>query len=171
MWAAFVALANQQYAQSNPGKTLGFLNPTIYQQNVNSTTYAADFHDIKSGTSGSYSAVAGFDLVTGWGSPTATLITALTGPPPAGFSISASPASVSINPGSNGSTTINSAVTGGFTGSITLAATGQPSGVTVGFTTNPLSAGSSTSMTIHGRLGNHARHLSHHRHGHLRQHG
>ena len=150
MWAAFVALANQQYAQSNPGKTLGFLNPTIYQQNVNSTTYAADFHDVKSGTSGSYSAVAGFDLVTGWGSPTATLITALTGPPPAGFSISASPASVSINPGSNGSTTINSAVTGGFTGSITLAATGQPSGVTVGFTTNPLSAGSSTSMTIHG---------------------
>ncbi len=148
MWAAFVALANQQYAQSNPGKTLGFLNPTIYQQNVNASTYAADFHDITSGTSGSYSAVAGFDLVTGWGSPTATLITALTGPPPAGFSISASPTSVSIDPGSNGSTTINSAVTGGFTGSITLAASGMPTGVTVGFTTNPLSAGSSTSMTI-----------------------
>lgn len=148
MWAAFVALANQQYAQSNPGKTLGFLNPTIYQQNVNSSTYAADFHDIKSGTSGSYSAVAGFDLVTGWGSPTAALIAALTGPAPAGFSVSASPASVSINPGSNGSTTINSAITGGFTGSITLAASGMPTGVTVGFTTNPLSAGSSTSMTI-----------------------
>ena len=91
MWAAFVALANQQYAQSNPGKTLGFINPAIYQQNVNATTYAADFHDIKSGTSGSYSAVAGYDLVTGWGSPTATLITALTGPAPAGFTISASP--------------------------------------------------------------------------------
>jgi len=148
MWAGFIALANQQYAQSNPGKTLGFLNPTIYQQNVNAGTYAADFHDVKSGTSGSYSAVAGFDLVTGWGSPTATLITALTGPPPAGFSISASPSSVSINPGSNGSTTINSAVTGGFTGSITLAATGQPTGVTVGFTTNPISAGNSTSITF-----------------------
>ena len=148
MWAGFIALANQQYAQSNPGKTLGFLNPTIYQQNVTANTYAADFHDIKSGTSGSYSAVAGFDLVTGWGSPTATLITALTGPPPAGFTISASPASVSINPGSNGSTTISSAVTGGFSGSITLAASGQPTGVTVGFTTNPLSAGSSTSMTF-----------------------
>jgi subtilase family serine protease len=148
MWAGFIALANEQYSQSNPGKTLGFLNPTIYQQNVNASTYAADFHDVKSGTSGSYSAVAGFDLVTGWGSPTATLITALTGPPPAGFSISASPSSVSINPGSNGSTTINSAVTGGFTGSITLAATGQPTGVTVGFTTNPISAGNSTSITF-----------------------
>lgn len=148
MWAGFIALANQQYAQSNPGKTLGFLNSTIYQQNVNSSTYAADFHDIKSGTSGSYSAVTGFDLVTGWGSPTATLITALTGPPPAGFTISASPSSVSINPGGNGSTTINSTVTGGFSGSIMLSATGQPSGVTIGFTTNPFSAGSSTSMTF-----------------------
>ena len=148
MWAGFIALANQQYAQSNPGKTLGFLNPTIYQQNVNSSTYAADFHDIKSGTSGSYSAVPGFDLVTGWGSPTAALIPALTGPPPAGFTISALPSSVSINPGSNGSTTINSAVTGGFSGSIMLSATGQPSGVTIGFTTNPFSAGSSTSMTF-----------------------
>jgi subtilase family serine protease len=148
MWAAFVALANQQYAQSNPGKTLGFINPTIYQQNVNAGTYAADFHDVKSGTSGSYSAVTGFDLVTGWGSPTATLITALTGPAPAGFTISASSSSVSINAGSNGSTTINSAVTGGFSGSITLSAAGQPSGVTVGFTTNPISAGNSTSMTI-----------------------
>ena len=148
MWAGFIALANQQYAQSNPGKTLGFLNPTIYQQNVNSSTYAADFHDIKNGTSGSYSAVTGFDLVTGWGSPTATLIPALTGPPPAGFTISASPTSVSTNPGSNGSTTINSFVTGGFSGSIMLSATGQPSGVTIGFTTNPFSAGSSTSMTF-----------------------
>ena len=147
MWAAFVALANQQLA-SNSQPPIGFLNPTIYQQNVNASTYAADFHDIKSGTSGSYSAVTGFDLVTGWGSPTATLITALTGPPPAGFSISASPSSVSVSAGSNGSTTISSAATGGFSGSITLSATGQPSGVTVGFTTNPISAGNSTSMTI-----------------------
>ena len=147
MWAGFIALANQQLANGGQ-KPLGFINPTIYQQNVNASTYAADFHDVKSGTSGSYSAVAGFDLVTGWGSPTATLITALTGPPPAGFTISASPSSLSINPGSNGSTTISSAVTGGFTGSITLSASGLPTGVTVGYTTNPFSAGSSTSMTF-----------------------
>jgi kumamolisin len=37
-----------------------------------------DFHDITSGTSGSYSAVKGYDLVTGWGSPNGTgLINAL----------------------------------------------------------------------------------------------
>ncbi len=147
MWAGYIALVNQQL-QSNGQSTVGFLNPTIYQQNVNASTYAANFHDIKSGTSGSYSAVTGFDLVTGWGSPTAALVTALSGPPPAGFSISASPSSVTVNGGSNGSTTINSAVTGGFSDAITLSATGQPSGVTIGFTNNPISPGNSTSMTI-----------------------
>ena len=147
MWAGFIALVNQQLAGGSQ-KPIGFINPTIYSQNANTTTYANDFHDITSGTSGSYSAVTGYDLVTGWGSPTAGLITALSGPAPKGFSISASPASVSVNPGSNGSTTINSAVTGGFTGSITLSTGTLPSGVTVGFTTNPISAGNSTSMTI-----------------------
>ena len=71
MWAGFLALANQQ-AAANKLSPVGFINPTIY-----ASTYAADFHDITSGTSGSYSAVVGYDLVTGWGSPTAKLISAL----------------------------------------------------------------------------------------------
>jgi subtilase family serine protease len=75
MWAGFVALVNQQLA-SQGKKTIGFLNPTIYAQNVTSS-YGTDFHDITSGTSGSYSAVTGYDLVTGWGSPKSALITAL----------------------------------------------------------------------------------------------
>jgi kumamolisin len=75
MWAGFIALVNQQLAEL--GKpTIGFLNPTIYAENVTST-YATDFHDITSGTSGSYSAVTGYDLVTGWGSPKPGLITTL----------------------------------------------------------------------------------------------
>ncbi len=42
------------------------------------SSYGTDFHDITSGTSGSYSAVTGYDLVTGWGSPNGTgLINAL----------------------------------------------------------------------------------------------
>jgi hypothetical protein len=71
MWAGLVALANQQAAQQRPG-AVGFFNPTIYAQNVTSS-YATGFHDITSGKSGSYSAVTGYDLVTGWGSPKATL--------------------------------------------------------------------------------------------------
>jgi subtilase family serine protease len=75
MWAGFIALVNQQL-KANGKSTIGFINPTIYQQNLTSS-YATDFHDITSGRSGSYSAVKGYDLVTGWGSPQAGLITAL----------------------------------------------------------------------------------------------
>src|SRR5580700_4460242 len=67
MWAGYIALVNQQLA-SNGDPTIGFINPTIYAQNITSS-YATDFHDITSGTSGSFSAVTGYDLVTGWGSP------------------------------------------------------------------------------------------------------
>jgi subtilase family serine protease len=75
MWAAYVALINQKRVAA--GKTtVGFLNPLIYPQNVTSA-YSLNFHDIISGTSGSYSAVKGFDLVTGWGSPNSGLIDAL----------------------------------------------------------------------------------------------
>ena len=67
MWAGYIALVNQQLA-SNGDPTTGFINPAIYAQNITSS-YATDFHDITSGTSGSFSAEVGYDLVTGWGSP------------------------------------------------------------------------------------------------------
>ena len=75
MWAGYIALVNQQLA-SESKLPIGFINPTIYAQNVTSA-YSTDFHDITSGTSGSYSAVTGYDLVTGWGSPKVGLIGAL----------------------------------------------------------------------------------------------
>ena len=75
MWAAYIALVNQQLASQGKG-TIGFINPTIYAQNVTSV-YDTDFHDITSGKSGSYSAVTGYDLVTGWGSPNVGLLAAL----------------------------------------------------------------------------------------------
>ncbi len=75
MWAGFLALANQQLASQSKAP-VGFINPTIYADNVTSS-YSTNFHDITSGTSGSYSAVTGYDLVTGWGSPKPALITTL----------------------------------------------------------------------------------------------
>lgn len=122
MWAGYIALVNQQLAAG--GKpTIGFINPTIYNQNVGSG-YATDFHDITSGTSGSYSAVTGYDLVTGWGSPNTGLINALAGATqPTGFSLSASPTSVSVAAGSGGSSTITGTVTGTLGSTISLSAT------------------------------------------------
>ncbi len=144
MWAGFIALVNQQLT-NNGDKTIGFINPTIYSENANATTYAADFHDIKSGTSGSYSAVAGFDLVTGWGSPTAGLIKTLTGTPPSGFSLSASPSSVSMAPTGTATSTITMTVSGGYSDSVALTATGLPANLTASFSPSSVSDSSTTS--------------------------
>ncbi len=146
MWAGYIALVNQQLANNGQG-TIGFINPTIYQQNVGSQ-YATDFHDITSGTSGSYSAVTGYDLVTGWGSPNSGLIAALTGPAQPGFSLSASPSSVTIADGKAGSTTITSTVTGGFNSAVTLSASGPPSGVTIGFSPSSITGTGSSTMNL-----------------------
>ena len=148
MWAGYIALANQQ-AVASGGKTLGFINPTIYAQNV-TPAYATDFHDITSGTSGSYSATTGFDLVTGWGSPNgAALINALapTSTSPA-FAIFSSPGSVSVVQGSNGSSTISTTVSGGFNSAVALSASGQPAGVTVSFSPSSIAAPGSGSSTM-----------------------
>jgi subtilase family serine protease len=75
MWAGFIALVNQRLVSQGKA-TIGFLNPTLYAKNVTSA-YSTGFHDIASGKSGSFSAVTGYDLVTGWGSPKAGLITEL----------------------------------------------------------------------------------------------
>jgi|HubBroStandDraft_1064217.scaffolds.fasta_scaffold26914_2 subtilase family serine protease len=150
MWAGYIALVNQQLA-NNGEPTIGFINPTIYSQSITSA-YSTEFHDITSGTSGSYSAVTGYDLVTGWGSPNGTgLINALapTSTSP-NFTLSASPSSLSVVQGNNGSSTITTAVSGGFSSAIALTATGQPTGVTVSFSPTSIAApGSGTStMTI-----------------------
>ena len=149
MWAGYIALVNQQLKE-NSDPTIGFIDPTIYQQNVTSS-YGTDFHDITSGTSGSYSAVTGYDLVTGWGSPNTGLIAALAGtgtsPTPA-FSISASPTSVSVVRGNSGTSTITTAVSGGFDSAIALSASGQPSGVTVSFSPTSIAAPGSGNSTM-----------------------
>jgi uncharacterized membrane protein len=66
------------------------------------------------------------------------------------FTISASPSSLRIQRGHQGTSTITTAISGGFNSSITLSASGVPSHTTVSFSRNPIPApgnGSST-MTI-----------------------
>jgi kumamolisin len=148
MWAGYVALVNQQLANEGD-PTIGFINPTIYAQNITSS-YATDFHDITSGTSGSFSAEVGYDLVTGWGSPNGVgLINALapTSTSPA-FSITASPAAVSVAQGSSGGSTITTTVSGGFDSAIALTASGQPTGVTLTLSSASIAAPGSGSSTL-----------------------
>jgi N-acetylneuraminic acid mutarotase len=155
-WAGFMALVNQQVvtAGTAPAGGLGFMNPTIYSIGT-SSSYNSDFHDIVSGNndccnqSAWFSAVTGYDLVTGWGSPNGqNLINALApllpGP---GFTLSASPSSLTINPGASGTTAITVTGRNGFTGNVTLAASNLPSGVTASFGTNPTSGTSVLTLT------------------------
>jgi subtilase family serine protease len=81
-WAGIVALANQKRAAKGFGP-LGFLNPALYAVAA-SASYASAFHDITvgnnklGGTLPGFSAGAGYDAASGWGTPNvANLINAL----------------------------------------------------------------------------------------------
>jgi subtilase family serine protease len=75
LWAAFMALTNQQAALQGQAP-VGFANPSIYSVGIKKI-YVMPFHDITTGNNGiasyhgytSYSATTGYDLCTGWGSP------------------------------------------------------------------------------------------------------
>jgi kumamolisin len=147
MWAGYLALVNEQALQ-NGNPTVGFINPSLYSIGAGSS-YDADFHDITSGSNG-FSATTGYDLATGWGSPNGSgLITALAGTTSSpSFTISASPSSVSVVQGSNGTSTITTAISGGFDSAIALSATGQPTGVTVTFNPTSIAAPGSGASTM-----------------------
>lgn len=84
LWAGLTALANQQAAAAGL-QPVGFLNPALYKIGT-SSGYTASFDDIVVGNNTNndpahYLAVPGYDLCTGWGSPSGgSLIIALTEP-------------------------------------------------------------------------------------------
>ena len=89
--------------------------------------------------------------VTGNGGGTQhTTTVTLTVTAPANYTISASPSAVSVVQGSQGSSTITTAISGGFNSAITLSAGGVPTGTTVSFSPNPIAApgNGSSAMTI-----------------------
>jgi hypothetical protein len=67
-----------------------------------------------------------------------------------GFSVSASPSSVSVQQGTNASSTVTVTSQNGFNSATTLSASGLPSGVTAAFSTNPVTppANGSTTSTL-----------------------
>ena len=110
LWAGFMALVNQQAAQ-NGVAAAGFINPAIYSL---AKTNTSAFHDITTGNNTNsnttnYFATPGYDLCTGWGTPTGqSLIDALAprikAPvlKPAGYTLnfeSSQPANGVVDPG------------------------------------------------------------------------
>ena len=74
LWAAFMALVNQKAALTGSAP-MGFVNPALYSISLG-PSYSACFHDVTNGNNFSltntnqFLAVPGYDLCTGWGSPT-----------------------------------------------------------------------------------------------------
>ncbi len=151
-WAGFLALVNEE-ATAAGESPVGFVNPAFYSVGL-SSGYSNDFHDITTGNnditagvSGGYNAVSGYDLVTGWGSPNGqSLIDAL---PAAGFALASSPASLTvIQGGPGGSTAITLNSVNGFSGSVSLAASGLPPGVTASFSPTTISGNGTSTLSL-----------------------
>jgi len=86
LWAGLMALANQQ-AVALGAAPVGFINPAVYATGCN-TNYTQVFHDITTGDNtwdsslGQFYAVTGYDLCTGWGTPSGqSLLDTLVGQP------------------------------------------------------------------------------------------
>jgi subtilase family serine protease len=156
-WAGFMALINQQAVEAGtaPAGGIGFLNPTLYQlaQGANA---ANDLHDIVSGNNRTanqpvwFSAVAGYDLTTGWGSANGqSLIDDLAGPQIPGFWLTSSQSAVDVNPGGTGATTIKITDAGGFTGAVNLAVTSTlPNGIVAAFASNPVTTSNVLTFSV-----------------------
>jgi len=149
LWAGFIALVNQEAANENL-PPVGFLNPLIYAIGKGeSGSYASDFHDITSGGNG-YSAVTGYDLATGWGSPAGQhliddLVASVTG----SFTISSTSTALTVAQGGTGTATVTVVPSSNFYNWVNLAASGLPSGVTAQFSP----ASTTTSSTVSFKVG------------------
>ncbi|WP_194894231.1 S53 family peptidase [Catenulispora pinisilvae] len=116
----------------------------------------AKFNDVTSGSNGSCGTVicnagTGWDGPTGVGTPNGVsgFASGTTPPPPSNdFSVSLSPASGSVNPGSSATATVGTKVTAGSAVTVQLSASGLPSGASAGFSPTSVSAGASSTLTI-----------------------
>jgi subtilase family serine protease len=154
LWAGAAADINQ-YLTGLGKSRLGFANPTWYLLACNSQTYTP-FHDVTSGNNLYYPATTGYDQATGIGTPDVwniardlgAGISSTCGGTGNDFSISASPSSLSIAQGSNGTSTISTAVTSGSAGTVSLTASVSPTGPTAALNPTSVTAGGSSTLTV-----------------------
>jgi hypothetical protein len=156
LWAGFMALVNQQAAALGKGP-VGFVNPAVYALGKGTrTTYTNCFHDITTGNTFNghnalkYAACPGYDLCTGWGSPTGSnTINALVGSGTNDFTFYPSQGTFSLVAGASASATITMTRMNGLTGSATFSFSGLPAGVSAAV--SPASTTNTTSFSISTR--------------------
>jgi len=119
-------------ASFNPTSVTGSGSSTLTVSTTTSTA-AGTYTLTLTGTSGSLT-------------HSTTVSLTVNAPPPPDFSLSASPGSVTVTQGANGTSTITVSPVNGFNGSVSLSASGLPSGVTAAF--NPSSTTSTSTLTL-----------------------
>ncbi len=153
-FAGLMALVNQKTGQS-----WGNANTKFYTlanaQYTNAPGAVTMFHDITSGNNSvpgvtGFSCGTGYDAVTGVGTVDANaMVNNFSGSSATpDFAISASPTSVTVVQGSNGSSTITTTVSGGFNAAVSLTSSGAPAGTTVSFSPASIAAPGSGSSTM-----------------------
>ncbi len=153
LWAGFAALVNQQAAARGQAP-VGFLNPAIYAIGKG-PTYAAAFHDTTTGNNFSssspakFTAVTGYDLCTGWGTPAGSaLIDALT--PIVSLQLAPAAGFVSSGPvgGPFSVTTQSYLLTNATATSVSWAAANTSSWLTVSPASGLLATGQTSGVTV-----------------------
>jgi subtilase family serine protease len=144
-------IANGGLPANGAGKQrFGRIQDLFYSQNGD----ASIWFDVTSGSNGTLpdsttsNAHAGWDYVTGWGAINWNAFVASQGTPTNNFSISATPASQSVTTGNSTSYTVNTALTSGSAQTISLSATGVPSGASASFSPTSVTSGGSSAMTF-----------------------
>jgi hypothetical protein len=155
LWSGFMALVNQQ-AASEGKPAVGFINPAIYRIGEGpAAAYANCFHDIATGDTinshnpEKYYAATGYDLCTGWGTPTGSnTIEALAGVETNDFTVNATPGTLTILRGNTSTATISVAQMNGFNGSVHLAVSGVPVGVNASFSSTDTASSSLLTLSV-----------------------
>lgn len=137
LWAGFMALVNQQAASLGKAP-VGFINPAIYALGKGAhTTYTNCFHDTTTGNTFNghnayrFAACPGYDLCTGWGTPTGSnTIAALAGVGTNDFTFYPSQGTFNIVAGASANAIITMTRMNGPAASASFSITGLPAGIT-----------------------------------------
>ena len=95
-----------------------------------------------------YATTTGWDFPTGIGTVNAANLVNNWPEPAPGFTLAATPTTLTIIHGNSATSAIAIIPRGGFSGNVTLKVTGLPSGVTAAFSPNPATANSTLTMTV-----------------------
>src|SRR5256712_3824228 len=146
-WAAITAIVNSgggKLSSASFGTNIALYNAAT------GPAYSTNYRDITSGSNGNCGATCNtgpsYDFVTGVGSPLTNSLIPYLQPPSPDFTISASPSSLTINPGSSGSSTITVTSVNGFSGIVSLASSPSSSSTLSSSSVNVPAGGKASGM-------------------------